>query len=207
MLTDLVRKIGGALVRKIATGKVRAAAEGNLGKRWHDLYWWAVGKKAWIGFVLAITFGVLEYFQVGEWRTYLGAAAVLFIEWGVLDKGWRQGVPDVIRNNAVYRLLASYPAELASLFAAAWAAVQAGHCWRVDCQVAQVALAILAALAVQVGLLDAAWRAVPPMFEYTDGSWRITVQSKGQPVLEIKGETRAEVEATWRTQHPDRAAA
>jgi hypothetical protein len=167
-LTKLVKATGGALVRRFLTSKVRAAAEGKLGNTPDDRakarawYWWLVGKKTGTGLALLVLTAILAAFpETSTYGAYIvGPGALLLIEWGVLDKAWRDYRPTWL-SSPWARILATHTAEVGTAFAGAftWQQSQCSGAW---CPYLGGLLIALAAVAVQFGFLDAAWRAPAP---------------------------------------------
>lgn len=166
-LTKLAKKLAGPIVRKVLTGKVRAAAEGKLGDtpderaRWKAAYWWLVGKKRVIGAILGAATAVLAAFPVtAPSAPYVGTLAALMLSWGLLDMAWRDYRPAWL-SAPLARFVAAHPAELGGAFTAAFA-WQRSDCTGGWCSWLGAALVALAALAVYYGFLDSAWRAPGP---------------------------------------------
>jgi hypothetical protein len=167
-LTKLAKATAGALLRRVLTSKVRAAAEGKLGKTpderaaYRARYWWLVGKKTGTGVVLlALTAALGAYPETNAWAPYIaGPLAVLLIEWGLLDKAWRSYRPAFL-DSTWARVLAAHTAEAGTVFTAAftWQMTGCDGAW---CSYVGGLLLALAALAVQYGFLDAAWKAPAP---------------------------------------------
>lgn len=164
MLTRLAVKLGGKLGVKWALAWVRGAAEGKHGKFAQELYWRLVGWKVAIGFGLAAGGAAVLVLEGPAWLavgiTSLGG---LLLQAGILDKAWRGVRPEWLERSELFRLAAQNPADIATAFGLAftWQANQCafGATW---CALILWALAVFAGVAVQLGLLDAAWRARLP---------------------------------------------
>jgi hypothetical protein len=164
MLTRLLMKIGKPLGVSALTSWVRAVAEGKHGTRLQTIYWRLVGWKVGFGAVLVLLSGV-AYVTDADPRISktLGAVAALLISLGLTDKAWREWRPPAITDHVVYRILAAHPVELAAAFTS-------GGLWLVNdctfgdpwCRIAQWSLWLLAAAAIQLGLLDSGWKAPVP---------------------------------------------
>lgn len=172
MLTRLAIKMAKPLGIKAALGWIRKVAEGEKGQRLKNAYWWLVGKKTAAGLVLAsvsAALGILSAYGMVDIPTSavatLASVGGFLVEAGILDKGWRGYRPEALTQSALYRFLAQHPAEVASAFGAAFA-WQANDCtfggW---CAAILVVLGLLAGAAMQLGLLDAAWKAPAPVRE------------------------------------------
>jgi hypothetical protein len=167
-LTKLAKLTGGALLRRVLTSKLRAAAEGKLGdtpdarEKNRARYWGLVGKKTGTGVALLALTAVLAAFpETNNWAPYLaGPLALLLVEWGLLDKAWRAYRPSWL-NSPWARILATHTAEVGAALTGAftWQQTTCNGAW---CPYLGGALIVLAALAVQFGFLDAAWRAPAP---------------------------------------------
>lgn len=161
MLTKLVLKLARPLGIKAALAWVRRAAEGQEGPAWRRRYEWLVGKKTSTALVLASVATVLVAFEQHDAARWVGVAAGFLFQAGILDRAWRGQRPTWLTESGLYRLLAAYPAEVASAFtlAVAWQQDECAGDW---CRFAGYGLIALAATAVNLGLLDAAWKSPGP---------------------------------------------
>jgi hypothetical protein len=168
-LTALARRLAGPIIRKILTGKIRAAAEGRSGERAKKLYWSLKGHKTAVGLGFGAAFAVLA--ALGEpWaQTAILFVAAPLVGGGLLDKGWNTDVP-ALTDNALWRLLADHSAELSFGLSLLWweslncssdlsAVLTQLH---LNCLIASKVAASLAAIAVFLGLGDASLKAPPP---------------------------------------------
>lgn len=163
-LTKLAGKVGKALGLKLAVNWINGAAEGKKGPEAKAAYWSLVGYKTWTGFGLAIVAAAAVAFGLPDAVSItVGTAAGLLIEAGLLDKAWRGYRPAALTNSAFYRLAAEHPAEIAAAFTAAVVWERGGGCtYGAWCKALFIGTAALASAAIQLGLLDGAWRAPAP---------------------------------------------
>lgn len=170
-----MRKVVNGLAYKLGIkyvlNQIRAAAEGRLGPEWKARYWALAGWKTTTGLLLALTSAVLLFLGYQDAAATIATVAGLAIEVGLLDRAWRTALPAWLAQSALYRFLAAHAANLATIFSTTAAAIAAGYCGGMDCHMAMLILGGLAAAAVQLGLLDAAWKAAPPIvsFRFRDG--------------------------------------
>lgn len=196
MLNALVAKIAGPLARKIALTRIRDAAEGRLGPTWKARYWALAGAKRWIGFGLFILAVCLEALGERETALFAGVAATFLVTAGLVDKGWRSDIPDSVRESALYRGVARFSGELAALLATVAYFVSTGDCAGYDCAIVARGLAVVAAVLVQLGLVDAAWKSVPPIMRREDGKFVLTIEDPFGPRT-LVASTRSELETVW----------
>jgi hypothetical protein len=180
MLTKAFLKIVRPLGVQALTRWVRDVAEGDHGATLQRLYWKLTGGKTWIGFALgclsvsAILLGLDE--RVGYGLAGLGT---FLVSVGLTDKAWRSWRPEALTNSTIYRVLAAAPVEVAGAFTAAYAWTASTCAWPDPwCGVAQVAVLLCAAVAIQIGLLDAAWRSPAPQI-----SWSRSARLKEEPLF------------------------
>lgn len=216
MLNRLIGKVALRLGVSRALGFIRDCAEGKNGPDWKARYWRVAGAKRWIGFVLML-------FAIGSEAAgfaprvslALGGVSLFLLSAGFVDKSWRSDVPQVVRDSATFRVLAKFSGELAALLASAAYFISTGECGGWDCAILARVLAAVAAILVHLGLVDAAWRSVPPIFRTVDGRYVITFgkpPSFGDldsiqpprptrevlPAKSLQAHTREEVEEVWR---------
>lgn len=161
VLNKLVRKAAATVGVSFVLGQIRAAAEGRLGSKWKERYWALAGVKTWTGLAFALAAVVLAATGYQEFALYVGAGAGFLVQAGILDKAWRGEIPEPLRQSAVYRFLAGNAELVTALFGSAAAAVTQYE--GPEQKVYFLILAGVAAVAVQFGLLDAAWRARGPL--------------------------------------------
>lgn len=159
----LAKALSGFVGLDWVLARIRDAAEGRLGQGAKAAYWFLAGAKTWSGFGLAIAAGAFEAIGEHQWAVWVGAAAGVLISAGLVDKAWRADIPAVIAQSGLYRFLAGNSAGLSALLATAFAGLE--HMAATDPHYAVAAKVVLAlaALGVQLGLVDAAWRSKPPV--------------------------------------------
>jgi len=162
MLNRLFGGVAKALGLKILTGWVREVAEGKRGEKAQAIYWALAGAKTWSGIVLAVAAAITAASGQAEVGGWIAAGAGVLISLGLVDRAWRTDIPAVLAQSSVYRLLAKYSGELAALLSAALLAIEGGSCPGWTCATWSVIVISLGAALVQLGLIDAAWRASKP---------------------------------------------
>jgi hypothetical protein len=197
-INGAVAKLGARIGIAWALARVRDAAEGRLGPEWKARYWALAGKKTYTGVAFALAAVVpfaLGYDQVAEVVAVIAGVA---ISAGVLDKAWRTARPAWLTENPVYRFLAAHSALLTLAFSTAFALLQAGYCAGIECGTAIPILLGLSAIATWAGLLDAAWKAAPPILQRHDGRWEIHVPDEIWPEWGlIVDDSPEKVRAAW----------
>lgn len=183
-----------------ALGQVRAAAEGRLGPEWKARYWALAGKKTVTGVIFAVAAIIAFIFELPTAAEWIGTLAGVAVSAGVLDKAWRTERPLWLTRNPAYVFLAAHSGLLTLLFSSAFALVQTGYCAGIDCAIATPILLTLAAIATWAGLLDAAWKAAPPILRRHDGRWELQIPDDlfpGFPHVKIVADSPEEVRETW----------
>jgi hypothetical protein len=161
LIRKLLMKLGGSF----ATRWIREVAEGYRHHWLGRVYWWLAGKKRWISLALGLTAGALV--QIGEPKAaaMVGTVAAVLFLLGFVDKSWRTvEIPPALRESWWWKLLAHNSPTLAIAFAAGrqWLAGPSCSVAAQVCTWGSYAVAFLAAVAVQAGLMDAAWRSKAP---------------------------------------------
>ncbi len=165
-MNALIRKIVQTLGVKWLTGKIRDAAEGRLGQTWKTVYWELAGNKRYLSFVLGLVAGsalLLDYPKIAE---VCGALAAIGISLGFVDANWRsvQEEEDWLKDSWLWKFLAANSPTLTTLLGLALAWFQSGACmFGVWCARDALIVTVVGAVLVQVGLVDAAWKARPPV--------------------------------------------
>jgi hypothetical protein len=158
-----VNRLFGKLATKIGISwllcQVRAAAEGRLGLVWQERYVWLSGKKTYTGLVAAVASAILLALGYNDAAGAVAIAATIAVQAGVLDKAWRNELPDWLASSRIYRGLAANSVLLATLLAGLYASTT--KCGA-DCSPWPTVILALGAAMVQLGLLDTAWRSTPP---------------------------------------------
>lgn len=160
LLRSLIKKVGMAWV----TGKVRDAAEGKLGPKWKAVYWATVGKKRVVGVVFAIVAGAAEALGYREVAVGLVGLAGVAVSLGIIDSNWRsEQEAHWLKDHALWKLAANNAPMVTSGLLAALAWLSGDTCTYGEwCARGVVGVTVLGAVLVQVGLIDAAWKAPAP---------------------------------------------
>jgi hypothetical protein len=160
LIRTLIRKAG----LKWLTGQVRAAAEGKLGERWYNLYWALAGKKRWLALGCVIVSGVLSGLGYQTAAEASVAVAGVLVSLGFVDANWRaEAQSDWLKDSVLWKFLAHNSPALTATLLAAYAWLGGSTCTLGEwCARGTVAVTVLGAVFVQVGLVDAAWNAEPP---------------------------------------------
>lgn len=161
LLKKLMMKIG----VKALTSWIRGIAEGDQGPFLRDVYWKIAGAKRVTSVMLAaLAVGLVGagYAEAGAW---VGAVATIGLSLGFVDARWRDTwQADTFRDSTLWRLLSNNAPVLTVVFGSASAWLDSGECtlgaW---CARGVMATAVVAAAMVQIGLVDSAWKARPPL--------------------------------------------
>jgi hypothetical protein len=157
-----IRKVGLRLITAQVTRYAGDAASGKLGPVALARYELWRGKKTWTGMALMVA-GVgaaaLGYNDVAEWTAVAGGFLATV---GLIDRGYRTDIPGEVAQNGLYRFLASHGGLVGGILvtASTWLSGAPDCGW---CLVVDKVVLVLGAVAVQVKLIDPAWRAKPPI--------------------------------------------
>jgi hypothetical protein len=163
-MNGLIRKLVRTLGVKWLTGQVRAAAEGKLGPKWQYLYWWFVGRKRAISTFLFVAAGAAAMLGYVQFAAGLAVVASVGISLGFVDANWRDdATDDWLKDSTAWKLVATNAPMVTTAAVAGLAWLQGDACslgeW---CGRASIGLSVAMTVAVQVGLVDAAWNAPAP---------------------------------------------
>jgi hypothetical protein len=169
-LNDVVRKAAKKAGMSFVMHKVRAAAEGRLGKGPHDLYWTLVGQKRVISLVIGLAGALVAYAGSTGGGEILGALAAVGLGVGILDADWRAQKPVWLETTKWWHFLADNAATLASvngILAATLTSCTQGTAdllmrAHLTCGQGTWILGALGVIAGFLGLKDAAMKARPP---------------------------------------------
>jgi hypothetical protein len=170
-LNDVVRKTAKKAGMSFVMHKIRAAAEGKLGERWHSLYWGLAGHKREISLVFGLIAVCTGYAGYTGGAEVFGTLAVIGLGAGVLDADWRAEKPVWLETTTWWHFLADNAATIASLNGIAATALASCNQGTADflmkahltCEQGTWFLGLLGALAGFLGLKDAAMKARPPV--------------------------------------------
>jgi hypothetical protein len=163
-MNGLIRKLVRTLGVKWLTGQVRAAAEGKLGPKWQGLYWWFAGRKRTISTFLFVAAGAAAMLGYVQFAAGLAVVASIGISLGFVDANWRDdATDDWLKDSRLWKLLAANAPIITAGAATGLAWLQGSDCSIAEwCSRGSIALSVVMAVAVQVGLVDAAWNAPAP---------------------------------------------
>ena len=163
-MNGLIRKMIKSVGIKWLTGQVRAAAEGKLGTKWRDAYWFLAGQKRLMSLMLCIVAGATALMGYTETASAIGVVAGVGLSLGFVDKNWRETAEsDWLKDSWVWKLLANNAPVVTTGLIVLLAWLQGTTCtlgaW---CGYGSIGVSILGASLVQVGIVDAAWNAPAP---------------------------------------------
>lgn len=159
-------KVGRAIGLRLLGDFIRGAAEGKQGDFLAAVYQGLASHKRVIGLLLMV--GSIATAGIGEQAAAeaLVAAGAFMVSVGLIDAAWRSDVPEWLSASAAWRLLAQHSADVAALMGLLYYRLQAcggafEFAWD-NCVLWSRVVLGTAAVLVQFGLMDAAWRTAPP---------------------------------------------
>jgi len=167
LIAKLAQKVGIAWI----TARIRDAAEGKLGERWHALYWVLAGQKRLISLLFGLAGVTLIYAGASTGGATLTAIGGVGIGVGILDNDWRSEKPVWLESTRWWRFLADNSANFVTVGAMLSAAFATCSQQTADvllrlhltCSQATWTLGLLSVLAGFLGLKDAAMASAPPV--------------------------------------------
>ena len=177
-LKGVLRKVGLKLITHELTKYAGDAASGKLGPAVQARYEFWRGKKTWSGVALMVA-GVgaaaLGYDAVAEWTAGAGGFLATL---GLIDKGYRSDIPYAVAESGLYRFLAAHGGLVGAVLvtASTWLTGAPDCGW---CLVVDRVILVLGAVAVQVKLIDPAWRSKPSVIDFETLSRYVDEDEKG----------------------------
>lgn len=169
LINDAIRGIGLKLGISYVLGEIRAAAEGKRGETWLHRYTAAAAAAQYTGFVLGIAAIVAEWAGARDIAIGIVSAAGVLVTAGLLNSGWQTPTPKFVTESEPYVWLAHHSALLASACATVAGLFEVpGVCHYLDasrfpCATVQAWFGLVTLLLGSLKLLDASWRAAPPL--------------------------------------------
>ncbi len=164
-MNALIRKLIRSVGLRWLTGKIRDAAEGRLGAKWKAAYWFFAGRKRVISFLFGIVAGTAALAGYPEVATITASIAAVGLALGFVDANWRDtSQTDWLKDSWLWRFLAQNSPAITALLAAALPWFKSAECTLgADyCGYGVIAVTVVGAGLVQIGMVDAAWNAWPP---------------------------------------------
>lgn len=158
------RKLGLQFLLSQLLDTLKDAGEGRLGPAWQARYWWWAGKKTWTGVALMLAGVAAEALGQHDAALWITGAGGFLASAGLVERAHRSEIPAAIAESGWYRFLAQHGGLLGGLLVTASAMVPTSpDCsW---CLVADKVVLVLGAVAVQVKLIDPAWKSRPPIVD------------------------------------------
>jgi len=164
-MNKLIRKIAMKLGVGFVTKWVRGVAEGHRAHFLGRAYWWLAGKKRAVSAILGLVAAALASMGETQAAAIIGTVALIGFALGVVDKSWREvDLPAKLKASWWWKLLANNAPVLAIAAAAShqWFGGPSCSLEARFCTWGAYAVAFIAAISVQAGLMDAAWRSKAP---------------------------------------------